>query len=169
MCRQCNYTTWEINPRQTYVVGTKHQFPHRKASGVVLICKDKVLLVRSYERWGFPKGTLKHSEAPFTGACRELMEETGLELSLPEETFQRWCPTDYSTFFIKEIDNEIKPRLHKIPMDSSNNDSSGVGWFKISCVVDLVNSNTMPSNCFLKYFLDRLNRLHKHKKKRVPK
>jgi len=162
MCQLCNYTTWEIKPQQqTYLIN--RQLYKRWIVGVILICKDKVLLVRSYKHWGFPKGTLKPSEAPFIGACRELMEETGIDINLPEEAFQRWCPTSTSIFFIKVISEELKPQINRVFADSSN-DATGVGWFKLGCISNLVTTNAMISNCYLKRFLGRVHQLLKYKK-----
>ncbi len=48
---------------------------------VVWVSDGDVLLVRSRHgerRWGFPAGVLKKREQPIVGACRELLEETGL-------------------------------------------------------------------------------------------
>ncbi len=164
MCQLCKYTTWEIKPRPTYIINHRlHKRSCHTVAGIILICKDKVLLVRSYRHWGFPKGTLKPYEASFVGACRELKEETGIDIDLPEETFQRWCPTPKSTFFIKVLPEEIKPRLNRVLADSSN-DASGVGWFKIGCVSDLVTENTMISNCYLKHFLGRVHQLLRYKR-----
>lgn len=159
MCKDCKYTTWDIKPRQTYIINHHlYSRARHKVAGIVLICKDKVLLVRSYRHWGFPKGTLKPLETPFEGACRELLEETGLDLDFPEQSFQRWCPTPYSYFFLKVVDKDLKPKVSMVTADSSN-DASGVGWFKLGCVSDLMASNDMVSNSYLKYFFERVNKL----------
>lgn len=38
----------------------------------------KVLLLRSFKNWDFPKGMVEKEEDPWTAAIRELKEETGL-------------------------------------------------------------------------------------------
>jgi ADP-ribose pyrophosphatase YjhB (NUDIX family) len=60
-----------------FVTGTK------MTAGAMVVWADggEVLLVKSKhgERlWGFPAGVLKKREQPIDGACRELLEETGL-------------------------------------------------------------------------------------------
>lgn len=60
-----------------FVTGTKMT----AGAMVVWVGDGEVLLVRSNhgERlWGFPAGVLKKREQPIIGACRELLEETGL-------------------------------------------------------------------------------------------
>lgn len=170
MCHKCDYTIWDTKRRDTYL-RKKRSARQNKVAGVILVCQGKVLLVRSYLYWGFPKGSLRPSETPFEGALREFNEEVGLDLSgLTEEAFQRWCPTRDSTFFVKTV-NEIekfKPNLCRIMSDSSN-DASGVGWFNIGCVDDLVNSNAMVGNCYLKQFLKRINCLVRYKGTKVHK
>ncbi|MGH6635772.1 MAG: NUDIX domain-containing protein [Gammaproteobacteria bacterium] len=42
------------------------------------------LLLRAYNYWDFPKGTVEPREDPFEAACREVVEETSLtNLSFP--------------------------------------------------------------------------------------
>ncbi|MGH8580190.1 MAG: NUDIX domain-containing protein, partial [Gammaproteobacteria bacterium] len=36
------------------------------------------LLLRAYNYWDFPKGTVQPAEDPFEAACREVEEETSL-------------------------------------------------------------------------------------------
>lgn len=60
-----------------FVLGTK------MTVGALVVWADagEVLLVKSkhgQRRWGFPAGVLDKKEQPVVGACRELLEETGL-------------------------------------------------------------------------------------------
>ena len=38
----------------------------------------RLLLLRAYRHWDFPKGLVEPGEEPFEAACREVREETGL-------------------------------------------------------------------------------------------
>jgi ADP-ribose pyrophosphatase YjhB (NUDIX family) len=38
-------------------------------------------VLRPFSGWGLPGGFIEHNEAPETAICRELIEETGIELS----------------------------------------------------------------------------------------
>ncbi|WP_413557511.1 NUDIX domain-containing protein [Bdellovibrio sp. HCB209] len=52
------------------------------SAGVVPYCKSKdgvrLLILRSFNYWDFPKGEVDFEENPFKAAVRELKEETGL-------------------------------------------------------------------------------------------
>lgn len=51
------------------------------SSGVVVIRRTpewKVLLLRAYNYWDFPKGGVEAGETPFEAAKREVREETGI-------------------------------------------------------------------------------------------
>ncbi|MBI5781380.1 MAG: NUDIX domain-containing protein [Rhodocyclales bacterium] len=55
---------------------------HRSAGIVVLLAQSggwRVLLLRAYRHWDFPKGLLAAGETPLQAALRETREETGLE------------------------------------------------------------------------------------------
>ena len=52
------------------------------AAGVVIVRESdsgpRVLLLRAYRNWDLPKGLVEPGEQPFTAACREVEEETGI-------------------------------------------------------------------------------------------
>lgn len=52
------------------------------SAGVVVVREDdsgwRVLILRAYRNWDFPKGTVEPGEAPRDAAIRESAEETGL-------------------------------------------------------------------------------------------
>lgn len=56
--------------------------PHPLSAGVVVVRffngKPKYLLLRAYDYWDFPKGTVDAGEEPLAAAIREVEEETTL-------------------------------------------------------------------------------------------
>ena len=52
------------------------------SAGVVVVRRDKagwrLLILRAYRNWDFPKGLIESGESPLTAARRETREETGL-------------------------------------------------------------------------------------------
>ena len=94
------------NPRKKTLIvtinGEEHVYPPK--AGVIIFNEslNKVLVVKSkgYNRpakWGLPKGHLENNELPNECAMRELYEETGNTLHIPEN----------STNFISSINNSI--------------------------------------------------------------
>ena len=57
--------------------------PRERAAGVVPLRRDpdgwRVLVLRAWRNWDFPKGRLDPGEAPFEAALREAREEAALE------------------------------------------------------------------------------------------
>ena len=67
----------------------------RLSAGVVVVRETadgaRILLLRAYKNWDFPKGLVEHGEEPLAAAIRETAEETGiadLELEWGEEFFE---------------------------------------------------------------------------------
>lgn len=56
--------------------------PMRRSAGVVVVRRFggewRVLLLRVYRNWDFPKGVVEAGESPLDAAIRETAEETGL-------------------------------------------------------------------------------------------
>lgn len=55
----------------------------KRSAGVVVVRRFdgalRCLLLRCYGYWDFPKGEVEPGEAPLQTACREALEETGLD------------------------------------------------------------------------------------------
>ena len=54
-----------------------------RSAGVVVVRRVaqgwRLLVLRAYRNWDFPKGLIEPGEAPFAAAIREAREETGIE------------------------------------------------------------------------------------------
>ncbi len=54
-----------------------------QSAGVIVVRKEgdkiKLLLLRSYDFWDFPKGGIEENESKLDAAIREVKEETGIE------------------------------------------------------------------------------------------
>ncbi len=60
---------------------TRQQRSSMLSAGVVLVRRDpdcKVLLLRAYNYWDFPKGGVEAGESSLEAAIREVKEETGI-------------------------------------------------------------------------------------------
>jgi 8-oxo-dGTP pyrophosphatase MutT (NUDIX family) len=57
--------------------------PDERSAGVVVVRREaqswRVLVLRAYRNWDFPKGLIEPGESPFEAAVREAREETGIE------------------------------------------------------------------------------------------
>jgi 8-oxo-dGTP pyrophosphatase MutT (NUDIX family) len=56
----------------------------KKLSAGCMACRHgnggwRILVLRAYRNWDFPKGTLEPGETPLAAAIREVKEETALE------------------------------------------------------------------------------------------
>jgi bis(5'-nucleosidyl)-tetraphosphatase len=61
---------------------TRPNPPGKRAAGIVVLRHDaagwRVLLLRAFRNWDFPKGRVEPGESPLEAARRETREETGL-------------------------------------------------------------------------------------------
>jgi hypothetical protein len=137
----CNYAvTSYIKKRRHYRSFDKTCKPCK--AGVFITSKDKVLLVQSKgQYWGPPKGSLKPGESIKEAALREVKEETGIDLKAEElneiKVVKGSC--HYYQIEMEELDV-------KVQTDIVDNDANGIGWFKIGCLVDLVQNGKIYIN-----------------------
>ncbi|MNT04199.1 RNA pyrophosphohydrolase [compost metagenome] len=97
----------------------------RLSTGIIPILRTetatKYLLLRSFNYWDFPKGSVEKDENPFEGAQRELEEETGInQVSFPYgEVFVETPPYNHgkvARYYLGEVKSEkvemgINPEL----------------------------------------------------------
>jgi 8-oxo-dGTP pyrophosphatase MutT (NUDIX family) len=88
--------------------------PHRAAGAVVFRRSDRgirLLVLRAYKNWDFPKGLIEPGEDALAAARREVREETGLdELAWPfGDEFKETLPyagNKVSRYYVAETDAE---------------------------------------------------------------
>ena len=125
----------------------------KKKAGVFIfdIQNNKVLLVQSRGNlWGCPKGSVEPNETIKACALREVLEETGIILDENEISVNHQFIYGDSHYFYLEK-NEIPVTLNT-PM--IGNDATGIGWFKIDCLQELVKNNIITFNFHCKLLLE---------------
>jgi 8-oxo-dGTP pyrophosphatase MutT (NUDIX family) len=88
--------------------------PHRAAGAVVFRRSDKgirLLVLRAYKNWDFPKGLIEPGEDALAAARREVLEETGLaDLAYPfGDEFKETLPysgNKVARYYLAETDAE---------------------------------------------------------------
>lgn len=115
----------------------------RKAGGFIYDAeKMKVLLVQSRgQMWGPPKGSMNPQESTLDCAIREVWEETGLLLN--ESQLDRPIVIRSKAVFYSIEMNEVDVSLQT---DQNDNDANGIGWFRIDCLQNLVESGKISIN-----------------------
>lgn len=117
----------------------------------------KVLLVQSRGNlWGPPKGSLEINETYSECAIREVFEETGICLQNNDIADNNKFIFNNSHYFYCEL--QETPVTLDSPMSNSDvNDASGIGWFRIECLIKLIKNKTININfhcrLLLEYFL----------------
>jgi 8-oxo-dGTP pyrophosphatase MutT (NUDIX family) len=88
--------------------------PHRAAGAVIFRRSDRgirLLVLRAYKNWDFPKGMIEPGEDALAAARREVLEETGLaDLAYPfGEEFKETLPysgNKVARYYLAETDAE---------------------------------------------------------------
>lgn len=73
----------ELRPSQDQDLGTRHGKRIRVLSAGVAVVRWangewRLLLLRAFQYWDFPKGKVEPGETALEGACREVAEESGI-------------------------------------------------------------------------------------------
>jgi 8-oxo-dGTP pyrophosphatase MutT (NUDIX family) len=143
----CKY---EIRPYQRCAFTPKY----KSKAGVFVINKthDKILLVQSRGNlWGPPKGSVEPNETTIECAIREVFEETGLKLTPDNIGDNRKFVYNGSHYYYHDTD-EVSVTLDT-PMNDLN-DASGIGWFKIDCLIDMIKADMISINFHCKLLLE---------------
>lgn len=147
----CHLKTWKLQRAENNDRIMVKPIKKKKRAGVILFYNEEVLVVQSLGyNWGFPKGAIEHGEEEEFSASRELFEEAGISISSEfiKENGIRWVVPN-GIFFILKMDYKPASDIEKIKA-IPNNDSSGVGWVNIKCM--LKNCN-LPCNKYFRMFL----------------
>lgn len=123
----------------------------RRRCGIILCCKGQILIVRSgCHFWGFPKGAVDSGETDEVTASRELREEAGITIQphFIKRNSVKWRVPN-GIFFVMSVDVKPKCDIRKIKA-VNNNDSSGVGWANIQC---MLKNCTLQCNSYFRMFL----------------
>jgi len=114
----------------------------------------KVLLVQSRGNlWGPPKGSCESAESFKKCALREVYEETGVELGDDTISDSKQFIFNNSHYFYCEM-NEVAVTLESPMLSSGSNDASGIGWFKVDCLKELINSGIININMHCKLLIE---------------
>uniref|UniRef100_A0A6C0B5S4 Nudix hydrolase domain-containing protein n=1 Tax=viral metagenome TaxID=1070528 RepID=A0A6C0B5S4_9ZZZZ len=113
------------NPRKRTLIvtinGEEHVYPPK--AGVIIFNQElnKVLIVKSRgyniggTKWGLPKGHLDNNELPNECAMRELREETGIKIHIPEKANNLINAINNSVYYIYIVDEK---KIYLNPIDT---------------------------------------------------
>lgn len=106
-------------------------------SGVLVKCKDKVLLCKRGPKesrpntWSIPCGHIEKNETPIEGGIREFKEETNIDLKKPDKLLdfiQIGNKKGLMYVFYKELKEEKQPDLKKA---KSGHEHTECGYFSM--------------------------------------
>jgi len=133
-----------FTPRNKQKAGVFIYDPHAK----------KLLLVQSRGNlWGPPKGSVEENESVINCALREVLEETGISLNTDDIGNNNKFIFNDSHYFYYTMD-EIPVTLETPMISSGTNDASGIGWFQIECLKELISSKTISINFHCKLLIE---------------
>jgi ADP-ribose pyrophosphatase YjhB (NUDIX family) len=147
--------TLKIKPYVAQDLQYENFHVRRKKSGV-FICDpktNKVLIVQSRGHlWGPPKGTMEDNETDAQCAVREVMEETGLDIS-KESLTTSFAVYNKATYFYLEM-NECDVSVQE---KDPTNDANGIGWIKIECLEKCIDAGNISISGHLRLLFKQLH------------
>ena len=148
----CKYET-KIYKRDIFTPRHKHK------AGVFIYDPQnkKILLVQSRGNlWGPPKGSIEDNETIIQCAIREVREETGINLTDESICDNNKFIFNNSHYFYCSMD-ETSVTLDTPMISTGVNDASGIGWFRLECLRELISSKSIDINyhckLLIQYFL----------------
>lgn len=141
---------WAESHEQAFADFTKYKFGV-PVCGVIMFNQkmDKVLLVRGWnsKTWAFPRGKINKSESTLHCAVREVMEETGFDVTshlvsnkkLPKRLIPMDLEYDEEVIYIEKKIREQKLRMYfaiNVPEDTqfqtrTRKEISGISWHNL--------------------------------------
>ena len=118
----------------------KYTEKDRKKAGVFIYDpkKKSVLLIQSRgQLWGPPKGTFEKNESELQCAIREVLEETGLDIT-KKNLYRKINIKTHATYFYLELD-----QCHVKVQDIKNNDANSITWIKTDCLLQMISNKKL--------------------------
>jgi 8-oxo-dGTP pyrophosphatase MutT (NUDIX family) len=143
----------------------KERKSKRKSAGIAVITENRrLLLTQSYNNlWGVPKGKKEINETLLECALREVVEESGIKISsrniCDEFTFVPSYDKKLTIHIFKYLMSEMEYitfEMKNININDLHEDSTGFGWIKIDCLIDIVNDDKIKLNSLTKYILKKI-------------
>lgn len=120
----------------------------------------KVLLVQSRgDKWGFPKGTMEDGETIEECAIREVLEETGIRLTLAQIHTYLKFRIDKATYYYAIVNSTLN-MYQTEPETSIHNDATGIVWISLDCLVACVQQGQMLLNSHCKKLLGKILKIN---------
>ena len=153
-CSKCKLNTKHKPMPLTYPI---RQGTTRKAGGIITTPNcDSVLLVQSYShKWGFPKGHCEDGESYYETAQREILEETGIHISVEELKRSEVYKTPYDYVYYRIYLDRDKAESeagsdNEWDVSKLGSDITGIGWFHLECLKGL----NLSLNCDAKRLIE---------------
>lgn len=128
-------------------------------AGVCVIVKNKILINQSYNLfWGIPKGIVENNETLLDCALRELKEETSIKIDRTNIakyvfSFKYKKMNRKVCIFFSIINNNESNLINESELDK---DSTGYGFIKPLCLLELFYSRKIQINYFTRVLLNNL-------------
>jgi len=145
----CHFKTKEYINNLTHIYTS-----NKNKAGAFLYDKNKILLIQSRGNlWGPPKGTINPNETTQQCAVREVLEETGIDIT--SQCFDNFFKIKNTTYFyIKIKHSEVF-----IQNNTQDNDATGIAWVNISCLNSLILDKKIKITYHLKLILKSFNNI----------
>ena len=113
----------------------------------------KILLVQSRGNlWGPPKGSIEDGESIKQCASRETVEETGIFIDVSELNRYTKINSNSVYFYYEMKEREVHIQRSNIVY---KNDATGIGWFKPSCLQELMNDEKIKITQYCKIVIKK--------------
>ena len=142
----------------------------KQSAGIILLdiremTEARVLCLRAFNNWDFPKGRLDAGETHIQAAIRELQEETGYNLSdiefvqtlfdLPETvTYGSGKRAKTATYFYAVLSNLEKDPILPVSPELGKPEHDEWRWVSVSKLSELLPARLLPiANKIQNYFM----------------